>query len=782
MNKHNCRKIALPILMVVLLIFHMNGAVGETGIVRYRTVQEIVWPLAYSDNCFSGSGEIYHHELAKSSLGMALSAFRKLDVSLSEKGDNIHAFLTELGYYNILLEQYDITPTIDTIATAIAMKETNISGEPYTLLAVAISGGAYLDEWESNFLVGTGIHHEGFLSAANQVYQRIAAYLSLHHIDGKKKIWIAGYSRAAATANMTAAMILDNKLATAGDLYAYTFATPNVTRDPKAAEYPSIFNIIGAFDPVPSIPFEAWGFGHFGKTYYLPSIETNSDYEQRVVPVKEAFAEITGSEYWANPSDNLLLQKLFSLLAVMITDVQDYASHYQPLLIHAWKDKHSAMKMLADFGTAIIRDGHLRRELEDELEDVWAVLSNMGQEMMVQSIQSRAGYWNANVGLLENVMHEHYPKGYLAWFSAYDSLEGMVTQNRNFRRISVPGNAGFQVFDTASQLLMKYNMADEAFADSNANAIFPLEKSGDEIILTLPADREYHMDVYPRGADVRSFIIREGVIGKTKMSEYSAATADTQTQAVYSFLFPTEFGGEGAVYQLVSEQGSIPFRFVQESAPMDPLELDSGTRHTFTQRAVSYLLVIGLILIQFAWLIVILIRSLRHRKLMTELKGSPSKGNNKALFLNKKSKTIYFAMKATASLLAMNSLWMIIEWGAMGLVLLRLNRQQWLAMEWFMLFSQFPVLLFVLFTSAPSFLSAFHMMVYSIEDAHKLKTARLFIYAALPGAVALMAFTLDFFVAAQSMMLAVNWVLSSLYLMNRKKQGVVRQTSKACNK
>ena len=781
MNKHNCKKIALPILMVILLICHMYGAIGETGIVRYRTVQEITWPLAYSDNYFSSSGEIYHHELAKSSLGMALSAFRKLDVSLSEKGDNIHAFLMELGYSNILLEEYDIIPTIHTIATAIAMKETNIDGEQYTLLAVAISGGAYLDEWESNFLVGTGIHHEGFLIAANQVYQRIATYLSLHHIDGNSKVWITGYSRAAATANMTAAMILDNKLATADDLYAYTFATPNVTRDPKAAEYPSIFNIIGAFDPVPSIPFEAWGFGHFGKTYYLPSIETNSDYEQRVVPVKEAFAEITGNEYWENPSDNLLLQKLFSLLAIMITDVQDYASYYQPLLIQAWKDKHSAMKMLVDFGTAIIRDGRLRRELEGELDDVWAVLSNLGQEVMVQSIQSRAGYWNPNVGLLENVMHEHYPKGYLAWLSAYNSLEAMVTQNRNFRRISVPENAGFQVFAANGQLLMKYNMADEAFEAANANAVFPLEESGDEIILTLPADREYRMDVYPRGEDIRSIIIREGVIGKTKMSEYSAAAADAETQAVYSCLFPAEFGGEGAAYRFVSEQGSIPFHFDQKSTPLDALELDSGAKHVFTQRAVSYLLVIGLTLILFTWLIFILIRSLRHRRYLTKLKVNPSRGNNNVLLQHKNSKKIGLAMKAAASLLAVNSLWMMIEWGAMGLALLPLNRQQWSAMEWYMLFTLFPVILFVLFTSAPSFLSAFHMMAYSKEDAYKLKTARLFMYAALPGAAALLAFTLDFFVVAQSVMLVVNWVLTSLYLINRKRLGAVGQTSKASN-
>ena len=138
-------------------------------------------------------------------------------------------------------------------------------------------------------------------------------------------------------------------------------------------------------------------------------------------------------------------------------------------------------------------------------------------------------------------------------------------------------------------------------------------------------------------------------------------------------------------------------------------------------------------------------------------------------------------MKATASLLALNSLWMMIQWGAMGLALLPLNHQQWSAMEWFRLFTLFPVMLFVLFTSAPSILSAFHMMAYSKDDVYRLKTARLFMYAALPGAAALLSFTLDFFVIAQSVMLAVSWVLSSLYLKNRRKLGVVRQTSKASN-
>lgn len=776
MIKHHFRQTALPVLIAILLAFQTQGALGETGIVRYRTVQEIAWPLAYSDSFFSGSGEIYRHELARSSLGMALSAFRKLEVGLPEKGDNIQAYLTELGYSHILMEQYDVTPAIDTIATAIAMKQTPINGENYTLLAVAISGGAYLDEWESNFLVGTGIHHEGFLSAATQVYQRIEAYLSLHHIEGKTKIWITGYSRAAATANMAAAMILDSKLAAARDLYAYTFATPNVTRDPRAADYPAIFNIVGAFDPVPSIPFEAWGFGHFGETYYLPAIETNSDYAQRAAPVKEAYRQITGSEYWANPSDNLLLQKLFSLLAVMITDVEDYAAHFQPLLIQAWKDKQSAVRMLVGFGTAIIRDARLRGELEGELDDLWAVFSNMGQEVMEQSSQRGAGYWNTQASLLENVMHEHYPKGYLAWLSAYSSLDAMATRNLDYRRISLPQNAGFQVFDAASQLLMNHNMADEALQATGANAVFPLELSGDEVILTLPADREYRMAIYPRGTDIHSFIIREGVIGKTKMREYSAPAAATATQAVYSCLFPSGFGGEGAAYRLVSEPGSIPLPFAQASTPMDPLEVGSGAKNAFRWRAVSYLLVISLVLMQLAWLMVALIISLRRRRHPAKRKGSPLEGNTAPL-PHQSGRKIYAAMKAAAALLAVNSLWIMIGWGAAGLAMLPINRRQWSAVEWFVLFSQFPLMLSMIITSAHSFLSAFHLMASSKEDARRLKTARLFLVAALPGAAVLLALTLDFRVAAQAMLLAGAWGLSSLYLFKSRKQRAPQQTS-----
>ena len=299
-------RLTLLVLLAFCLILNLSAA-AETGTVRFRSVQDIAWPIPFSDDDLAADGQTYRQTLAQSSLGMALSAFRVPDVELAHRGDNIQSYLTELGFTHISLNQYDIEPSIHTIASAIGMKQITSGGETFTAVAVAISGGGYQDEWKSNFLIGTGVHHEGFDQAARQVYDHLVGYLARNGITGHKKIWISGYSRAAATANRAAAILLDNHLVEPADLFAYTFATPNVTRQQGAGDYPSIFNIVGSFDPVPMIPFDEWGYTRYGKTYFLPTPETDSDYDDSVEPVKTLYREMTGVDYWTNQSGNRLV-------------------------------------------------------------------------------------------------------------------------------------------------------------------------------------------------------------------------------------------------------------------------------------------------------------------------------------------------------------------------------------------------------------------------------------------------------------------------------------------
>lgn len=243
------------LLLALLFCLPFPGARAGEVHGRYPVLgKDYEWAIPFDDAMLVQDGTAYHQDMARASLGLALSAFRVHAAGLERRGVNIEKYLQELGFSNPRLEQFDIEPSIDTIATAMASKAVGEGADKATVIAIAISGGGYKDEWKSNFLIGNGIHHQGFDQAAQKVLARLQEYIKGNGITGRIKVWTSRYSRAAATSNRTAALLLNNGMVQPKDLYAYTFATPNVTRQANPDVYPSIFNIIGSFDPVPLIP------------------------------------------------------------------------------------------------------------------------------------------------------------------------------------------------------------------------------------------------------------------------------------------------------------------------------------------------------------------------------------------------------------------------------------------------------------------------------------------------------------------------------------------------
>lgn len=83
---------------------------------------------------------------------------------------------------------------------------------------------------------------------------------------------MTGYSRSAATCTL-AAELLDAMTNKPYDhLYAYTFATPAGTQQPKAVK--GLYNIIYGEDLVPRVALEAWGFGRNGTNLFFTTDST----------------------------------------------------------------------------------------------------------------------------------------------------------------------------------------------------------------------------------------------------------------------------------------------------------------------------------------------------------------------------------------------------------------------------------------------------------------------------------------------------------------------------
>ena len=126
-------------------------------------------------------------------MSMALA----LAVSMSGSSGSIEKIYSDTGFEDISAEELTSTPTRDSVGTAIAHKTVD-SGE---LVAVAIRGDNYESEWCSNLTAGSEGDAKGFNDAADKVLDRLRQYISDNGLKDVK-LWISGYSRAGAVADL----------------------------------------------------------------------------------------------------------------------------------------------------------------------------------------------------------------------------------------------------------------------------------------------------------------------------------------------------------------------------------------------------------------------------------------------------------------------------------------------------------------------------------------------------------------------------------------------------
>ncbi len=185
-------------------------------------------------------------------------------------------------------------------------------------------------EWSSNFDVGANTdeyynatgeyhpdwldreyHHKGFDVASNRIINKVDEYLKRHKIDNSanKTIIITGHSRGGAIANLLGKYFDDRNDFTS---FTYTFAGANVTTNPNASKYKTIYNIINEDDLIPFMPLEDWHFTKYGKP---KSVSVEKKYENKFGMAKEGTWEwLVGYDY-DNDGGTQRTIKTFSKLA-----------------------------------------------------------------------------------------------------------------------------------------------------------------------------------------------------------------------------------------------------------------------------------------------------------------------------------------------------------------------------------------------------------------------------------------------------------------------------------
>ena len=270
-------------------------------LVGFISIPSFVQAETTADTYFTKNSKQYNQELAKGSLGLSALAHDTKELGSKLKG---------LGFSEKKINYYNYTDSGRTsgVAFALAQKEIKVKQETYTLIAVVLRG-TNGKEWYGNFnisnvdltdenaaaLLSKVTVHSDFQKTEQEVKRKLKAYVK--GIQGNIKFWITGHSRGAAIANLLAADLTKSEdIAKKEDIYAYTFATPNVTTKP--INYNNIFNFVNSEDFVTYAPLPNWGFDKHGITIcFQDKLGELSKKPAVLKKIKKEFKKLTGVEF-----------------------------------------------------------------------------------------------------------------------------------------------------------------------------------------------------------------------------------------------------------------------------------------------------------------------------------------------------------------------------------------------------------------------------------------------------------------------------------------------------
>lgn len=242
--------------------------------------------LIYSDGFFSLDANRYSPALSSASIAITMAAFGDVENNDFANADrNIKKLFSELNFSNYHANaDFLREPRQEGIGAAFATRKV----EGRTVIAVALRGGGYRQEWHTDALIGERGDHKGFSDAKAIALRDLKDYISSYNIHGPISLWMTGYSRSGSVANLLAGALDDDQTLlgnqvsfTPKNIYAYTFEATNCTvaQDANDSRYSNIHNVINPDDLLPRFPMEDFGFRRYGIDHRLPTARHDKDYD-----------------------------------------------------------------------------------------------------------------------------------------------------------------------------------------------------------------------------------------------------------------------------------------------------------------------------------------------------------------------------------------------------------------------------------------------------------------------------------------------------------------------
>lgn len=280
----------------------------------------------------------------------------------------------QCGFENIQSNKWMFQPAeTDSIGINCASKTIRDNGGSYTLIAVGVRGNNYHAEWGGNVRLDATGEHKGFALGRDQVLDYLRGYIADTGISGRVKIWIAGYSRSAAVANMVSGA-LDNGYSlgegvslSPHDLYCYCYEPPMGTtkNQVQGRLYDNIQNIVNANDVVTYVPFDSWDFARYGVDHVVPT-KGDDNYLNYKAKMLREFYQIPnngGNIYWPDhfqawgidPKD-ITSGDLGKIFKVNMTQKEFYADLSEAITTCLVSSRADYAENMQDFLIALLGD------------------------------------------------------------------------------------------------------------------------------------------------------------------------------------------------------------------------------------------------------------------------------------------------------------------------------------------------------------------------------------------------------------------------------------------
>ena len=221
----------------------------------------------YKNSYFKEDTKVFNKKLAFMSFIAAANSGQKKHMEKYYKTINFSNY-----YYN---DVYNTGSKEDTYGMFIATR--NI--DDFTLISLSFRSYDYTLEWVSNVTLGETGNHEGFDYASNNAIKDFTDYIKTNYAGKKLKLWVNGFSRGGALANMFTTKLLNgNELGfDVENVYTYTFEAPAGFSAENRKDYPNIFNCVNKADIVVNVPPEAYGLYRSGIDVEIFDENTNFD-------------------------------------------------------------------------------------------------------------------------------------------------------------------------------------------------------------------------------------------------------------------------------------------------------------------------------------------------------------------------------------------------------------------------------------------------------------------------------------------------------------------------